>query len=53
MRAAHIHDGCIYRSSSGWGRYLPPTEWGWETGEHNVIVIVTNHCERYSRYDVR
>ena len=34
-------------------RCLPPTEWGWETGEHNLIVIVTNHREWFSRYGVR
>ena len=32
---------------------LASTEWGWETGEHNLIVIVTNHRERFSRYGVR
>ena len=41
--AAMQHSYRVYLQVQQWlGRYLPPTEWGWKTDEHNLIVIGTD-----------
>ena len=41
--AARQHSYRVYLQVQQWlGRYLPPTEWGWKTDEHNLIVIGTD-----------